>query len=223
MYTAILPMKLNSDRVPNKNFKTIAGRPLYQWILDTLLNSNSIVRIIINTDAPFEQFGDYVNHPRILLRNRSVNLRGDEVSMNLIIKEDLNFADTENIIMTHTTNPLITTETIELALGTYESNLAKNYDSLFSVTKIQGRFYDAEAKAVNHDPNNLIRTQDLNPFFLENSCLYVFSKKSFQRSDARIGVSPCLFTTPTLESVDIDTLDEWKIAAALLSEKINNA
>jgi CMP-N-acetylneuraminic acid synthetase len=223
MYTALLPMKLHSDRVPNKNFKMIAGQPLYQWILGTLLKSTSIDRIVINTDAPFDKFENYANNPRILLRKRSNDLCGDEVSMNLIIKDDLNFVETENVIMTHTTNPLITNETLELALKTFESNLAKNHDSLFSVTKIQGRFYDADAKAVNHDPENLIRTQDLDPYYLENSCLYVFSKKSFQRSDARIGVSPCLFTTPTLESVDIDTLDEWKIAAALLSEKVKNA
>ncbi len=223
MYTALLPMKLNSDRVPNKNFKMIAGRPLYQWILGTLLKSNSIGRIIINTDAPFDKFEDYSDNPRILLRKRSIDLCGDEVSMNLIIKDDLDFVETENVIMTHTTNPLITNETLELALDTFESNLAKKHDSLFSVTKVQGRFYDASANAINHDPENLIRTQDLAPYYLENSCLYVFSKESFQRSNARIGASPCLFTTPTLESIDIDTLDEWKIAAALLNEKVNNA
>jgi len=216
-------MKLNSERVPNKNFKLIAGRPLYQWILDTLLLSPSINQIIINTDAPFENFGSYAQNPKIFLRKRAIELCGDEVSMNLIINDDVNFVGTENFVMTHTTNPLISLETLESAMKTYASNKSEGLDSLFSVTKIQGRFYDPHAKAINHDPENLIRTQDLSPYYLENSCLYVFSKESFKSANARIGVHPSLFETPTLESIDIDTQAEWRIAEALLSEKIEIA
>ena len=216
-------MKLNSERVPNKNFKLIAGRPLYQWILDTLLLSPSINQIIINTDAPFENFGSYAQNPKIFLRKRAINLCGDEVSMNLIINDDINFVGTENLVMTHTTNPLISLYTLESALKTYANNKSEGFDSLFSVTKIQGRFYDLNGKAINHDPANLIRTQDLHPYYLENSCLYVFSKESFKNTNARIGTYPTFFETPTVESIDIDTQAEWLIAQALLSEKIEIA
>ena len=79
--------------------------------------------------------------------------------------------------MTHTTNPLLTSKTIEDALNQYnDAKREDNADSLFGVTKYQTRFYAADGKALNHDPNNLIRTQDLEPWYEENSCIYIFDK-----------------------------------------------
>lgn len=223
MFTALLPMKLNSERVPNKNFKEIAGRPLYQWMLETLLSSSFVDKIIINTDAPFQQFDNYSDHSRVHLRKRSQELCGDEVSMNLIIKNDIDSDEADNFIMTHSTNPLISKETLESAIETYIKNKASGFDSLFSATKIHGRFYDVEAKAINHDPKKLIRTQDLQPYYLENSCLYIFSRQSFFNANARIGLRPLLYETPTIESIDIDTQAEWQIAEALLGKRIKYA
>ena len=48
---ALLPMKAHSERVKGKNFKIFNGKPLYKWILDTLLSTNIIDKVVINTDA----------------------------------------------------------------------------------------------------------------------------------------------------------------------------
>jgi CMP-N-acetylneuraminic acid synthetase len=80
---------------------------------------------------------------------------------------------------------------------------------------MQTRFYDENVKAINHDPDNLIPTQDLEPWFEENSCLYLFTKSSFEKTDARIGENPIMFETSKLESVDIDEAQDWQLAAAL--------
>ena len=48
---ALLPMKANSERVKGKNFKSFCGKPLFKWVLDTLLSCNDIELIVINTDA----------------------------------------------------------------------------------------------------------------------------------------------------------------------------
>jgi CMP-N-acetylneuraminic acid synthetase len=103
-----------------------------------------------------------------------------------------------------------------------EKYLLGEADSLFSVNKVQTRFYKADSSPVNHDPANLIPTQDLEPWFEENSNLYIFTADSFAHSKARIGTSPVLFETPALESLDIDTPDDWELAllaAAFLSGK----
>jgi CMP-N-acetylneuraminic acid synthetase len=55
--------------------------------------------------------------------------------------------------------------------------------------------------------------------FLENSCLYLFEKETFRQTKTRIGKKPILFVTPQLESVDIDTEDDWLVASLLLSQK----
>ena len=51
---ALLPLKAHSERIPGKNFKPLAGKPLFRWILDTLLGIDAIDRVVINTDAQHE-------------------------------------------------------------------------------------------------------------------------------------------------------------------------
>ena len=138
----------------------------------------------------------------MVIRDRKPELCGDMVSMNLILADDIQAVDSETYIMTHTTNPLITSETIRVGLKNLANNPDK--DSLFTVNKIQTRFYREDCSAVNHDPDNLLRTQDLEPWYEENSCLFYFTKKSFMATNARIGKHPLMLVTPPLESLDID-------------------
>ena len=49
--TLLVPMKGNSERVPNKNLKLFNGKPLFHAIIDELITSKYINQIIINTDS----------------------------------------------------------------------------------------------------------------------------------------------------------------------------
>ena len=212
---ALLPMKAHSERVPGKNFRKIAGKPLVFWVLDTLLGVDSISRVVINTDARRELAAvGIADSDRILIRDRRADLCGDLVSMNLIIADDLDSVSADRYVMTHTTNPLLSAETIEDALDRFDRN--DSADSLFTVNRIQTRFYREDGSAVNHDPGNLVRTQDLEPWFEENSCLYVFTASSFAGTAARIGRKPMMYETSPLESQDIDEASDWVVAEALL-------
>ncbi|WP_199886113.1 acylneuraminate cytidylyltransferase family protein [Pseudoalteromonas sp. T1lg23B] len=211
---ALLPMKANSERVKGKNFRNLAGKPLFKWILDSLLESKYIDKVIINTDArEILLENGLVESDRVVIRERAEHLCGDFVSMNLILEDDIKNVDADVYLMTHTTNPLISTNTIDRALEQYLNQ--NEYDSLFTVNKVQTRFYTEDVKPVNHDPDNLVRTQDLTPWFEENSCLYAFTKESFSKTNARIGEKPMMFQTPQLESVDIDEPEDWEMARAL--------
>ena len=153
---------------------------------------------------------------RLLLRDRREEICGDLVSMNLVIQDDLDNVPADVYLMTHTTNPLLSRQTVETALETFLAQQAQGKcDSLFTVNRIQTRFYRADGSAVNHDPAELIRTQDLEPWFEENSCLYLFTRDSFDATGARIGNKPLMFETPALESVDIDEPQDWTMAEAL--------
>ena len=212
---ALLPMKAHSERVPGKNFRKIAGKPLVFWVLDTLLGVDSISRVVINTDARRELAAvGIADSDRVLIRDRRADLCGDLVSMNLIIADDVDSVSADRYVMTHTTNPLLSAETIEDALDRFDRN--DSADSLFTVNRIQTRFYREDGSAVNHDPGNLVRTQDLEPWFEENSCLYVFTASSFASTDARIGRKPMMYETSPLESQDIDEASDWVVAEALL-------
>ena len=216
-FTALLPMKANSQRVPGKNFRLLHGRPLYRWMLDTLLSTQEIDRVIINTDAnQLLDDPELTLDKRVLVRERASILRGDTVSMNKILADDVAHDEGEYFLMTHTTNPFLQCETIRHAMEDFMRGLwAGQCDSLFSVNRFQTRFYRGDASPVNHDPQQLLQTQDLEPWYEENSCLYLFTRESFSQTAARIGNQPMLFETPREESVDIDTPEDWDLAGML--------
>jgi CMP-N-acetylneuraminic acid synthetase len=207
-------MKANSQRVRGKNFRILHGRPLFRWILDALLEIPSIACVVINTDArDILAANGLTESDRVRIRDRKPDLRGDLVSMNRILEDDIRAVPAETYVMTHTTNPMLTSATIAAALARYRDAVAAGTgDSLFTVNRVQSRFYRADGSAVNHDPANLIQTQDLEPWFEENSNLYIFSGGSFAGTRARIGAMPVMFETPKLESVDIDTETDWTLA-----------
>lgn len=214
---ALLPMKAHSERVKSKNFRTFAGRPLYHWMLAKLIAIDEIDEVVINTDAEAELASHGLrqfDNGKLTVRSRPHAIRGDHVSMNLVIADDVANVPADVYLMTHTTNPLLSEDTIRRALQAYQTADAQ-IDSLFTVNRVQTRFYRANGDAVNHDPDNLIRTQDLEPWFEENSNLYIFNPKSFAATGARIGCNPMLFETPKLESIDIDGPEDWALAEAI--------
>jgi len=211
---ALLPLKAHSARVPKKNFRLFCGKPLVRWILDTLLSIDAVECIVINTDARGElrDIGIF-DDQRVAIRDRRSDLCGDDISMNKVLADDIDAVDARVYLMTHATNPLLSSTTICAALNAFALGVEQDtVDSLFTVNRFQSRFYRADARPVNHDPANLVPTQDLEPWFEENSNLYIFSRESFAATGARIGPRPMMFETPKLESFDIDTLEDWNLA-----------
>ncbi len=215
---ALLPMKGNSERVKNKNMRNFNGSPLFHAITKTLLASKFISQVVINTDSNAiaenarNTFGD-----NVLIINRPETIRGDFVSMNDIIAYDVEKIEAEHFIQTHSTNPLLKTKTIDNAIKVYFENI-DIYDSVFGVTKVQTRFYNKEARPINHNPEELLRTQDLEPYYEENSNLYIFSKSAFKNAgEKRICLKPHIFEINKLEAVDIDNEEDF-ILAELLSK-----
>jgi len=214
---ALLPIKGHSERLPGKNFRQFCGKPLFRWILDTLLSLPEIGLVVINTDVrkAFEELGVDLM-PRVQLRDRKTELCGDLVSMNLILEDDIAAVPADFYVMTHATNPLLGATTISRAIAAFRDRRARgDVDSLFTVNRFQSRIYGSDARPLNHDPHNLIRTQDLEPWFEENSNLYLFTAASFRGARARIGSRPMLYETPRLESVDIDDQEGWDVAEAI--------
>ena len=167
-----------------KNIRLLNGKPVCHWILEALSNSKYIDEIVINTDS--NKIKEIVSAFKLVkVIDRPDYLLGDAVSIQPLIAHDIEFAKNEIIFQTHSTNPLLKTETIDTAIETYFKNIAK-YDTLFSVTPLQQRFYFKNGKPVGHDPNKLIQTQLLEPIYHENSCMYIFSRET-NRKYKRLG------------------------------------
>ncbi|MCQ0113116.1 cytidylyltransferase domain-containing protein [Zhouia amylolytica] len=215
--TALLPMKGNSERVPNKNLKDFYGKPLYHRVLSTLLDSKYITEIIINTDSMLLK-EDILKHfpKKVKIHDRPESIQGDMVSMNKIIEFDLNNSDGDIFLQTHSTNPLLKVQSLNDAIERMLNKGGDMFDSIFSVTKLQTRLYDEKGKPFNHNPEELLRTQDLPPLYEENSNFYIFSKDSFfENEKKRIGKNPLMFQIDKIEAIDIDEPQDFIIAESL--------
>ena len=215
---ALLPMKGHSERLPNKNIKKMGNKPLFFYITDTLRRCKEIDRIVINTDS--EKIADLATQKYgedVEISWRPKELSGDFVPMNRIIEYEVyRLNDDGHFLQTHSTNPLIRSSTISEAIDTYFRRIKRGeIDSLFSVTEIRTRLYDKELKPINHDPDELIRTQDLTPLYEENSNIYIFSYQSFMKKKSRLGARPGMFLIEKEEAMDIDSPSDWNIVSSL--------
>jgi CMP-N-acetylneuraminic acid synthetase len=213
---ALVPMRHHSQRVPGKNYRPLAGRPLYQHIIESLLAVPQIDRIVVDTDSEPVISGLETGFPSVQVIRRPENLRADDVSMNDILLHDTSQLEADFYLQTHSTNPLLKSATIARAIqGLVDVYPEK--DSLFSVTRLQTRLYDQAGRALNHNPAELIQTQDLPPVYEENSCLYMFTRDRLKQRHHRIGERPLMFEIAAEEAWDIDDELDFAICDFLMS------
>jgi CMP-N-acetylneuraminic acid synthetase len=216
---ALVPMRHTSVRVPEKNFRTIAGKPLYSYILDTLMRVSEIERIVVNTDSAVISQGLESNYPEVQIIERPKRLLGDDVPMNEILLHDVSVVNSKYYLQTHSTNPLMKPETFSAAIDKFLSE-RREHDALFGVTRRQVRIWDEDVHPINHDPEKLENTQDLAPFYEENSCLYLFTRQAIQGSKNRLGSRPSMFEVPPLEAIDVDTEADFELVRLLIESEI---
>lgn len=209
-----MPMKGESERVYNKNMRLFNGQPLCSVMLDKLCASSLIDKVIVNTDSVEIRAFIESRYKNVVVVERPTHLLGHDVSMNKIIDYDITLFPADLYFQTHSTNPLLKEETITAAIQEFIGSKS-NKDSLFSVTRFQTRFYHENGDALNHDPEVLIKTQDLPVLYEENSCIYLFTKEAFEKNKKRIGDNPILFEMEQLEAVDIDVEEEFVLAEKL--------
>ena len=213
---ALVPMRHHSQRVPGKNYRMLAGRPLFHHILQTLQAVPEVSEIAVDTNSEIVERGLKTHFPSVRFIPRPSHLTADDVSMNDILEHDTTLVEADYYLQTHTTNPLLRAATIGGAIHEFLGGRS-TYDSLFSVTRWQTRLYDQHARALNHDPSELIQTQDLPPVFEENSCLYIFTRADLMSRHHRIGTRPLMFEIPANEAWDIDDELDFAICDFLLS------
>ena len=216
---ALVPMRHHSQRVPGKNYRPLAGKPLFQHILETLNAVPEIETVIVDTDSEPVMDGIRRLFPSVKLIQRPEHLRADDVPMNDILLYDTAQVPADFYLQTHSTNPLLKAETVSNAIKKFAADYPK-YDSLFSVTRLQTRLYFQDGRAINHNPLELIQTQDLPPVYEENSCIYLFTRGNLERKKHRIGDKPLMFEIDADEAWDIDEELDFEIADFLMRKRL---
>ncbi len=216
---ALVPMRHHSQRVPGKNYRPLAGKPLYQHILDTLLACDGLTEIVVDTDSPVVLEGVERMYPQVMRLERPEHLRADSVPMNEILLYDTSQVEADFYLQTHSTNPLLRSETVSAAITKLVESYPA-YDSLFGVTRLQTRLWDQLARPVNHNPAILLQTQDLPPIYEENSCLYIFTRDNLRSRRNRLGERPLMFEIDRAEAWDIDEELDFLIVDLLMQHRL---
>lgn len=206
---AVVPMKLNNRRLPQKNTKSFTnGKPLCYYILSTLLQVKEIDEVYVYCSNP-----DIVEFipKEVKYLKRSESLDQDTTKMNEVLACFAKDVPADVYVMTHTTAPFISKESISKGIAAVKSG---EYDSSFAAKKLQD-FLWKDGKPFNYELNNIPRTQDLEPLYEETSGFYIYKSEIMTKLDRRIGEKPYIVEVGEIESVDIDELEDFVIADAI--------
>ena len=213
---ALVPMRHHSQRVPGKNYRMIAGKPLYAHIIETLLQVPELSAIVVDTDSDVILEGLNKNYPTVICLRRPDQLRADDIPMNEILIHDTGEVQADLYLQTHSTNPLLKAETISRGINELLDHYPA-YDSLFGVTRRQVRLWDQLGRPINHNPAVLLQTQDLPPVFEENSCMYIFTRSHLTARRNRLGERPMMFEIDPQEAWDVDNEVDFSLTEMMLN------
>lgn len=211
---AIVPMRHSSERVKGKNYRPLAGAPLFHHIVNTLRAVEQVDEIVVDTDSELIMADVAESFPDVTLVLRPEHLRDGATPMNDVLLNTVEQVGADLVLQTHSTNPFLSARTIADAIARLDDG-GDTWDSAFGVTRLQARLWTADAKPLNHDPAVLLRTQDLAPVYLENSCFYLFTPELLRRTGNRIGERPLLVEVPPEEALDIDEESDFRLAEAV--------
>ncbi len=208
---ALVPIKLNNQRLPGKNIKSFQdGKPLIQYILTTLNQLSYEIDIYVYCSD--EIIKHYLVGKTQYLK-RSSELDKDETKINEVIESFVSDVNADIYLMAHATSPFITKKSIEKGL---KAVLDEGKDSAFAVKALQD-FMWKDGKPHNYSLDAIPRTQDLEKVFIETSGFYIFKKEVFVNHYRRIGINPQLIEVSEIEAIDIDTKEDFTLAEAILN------
>lgn len=208
---AFVPIKLNNQRLPGKNLLPLGGKPLCRHILETLTNIKLIDESYVYCSD--EEIRKYIpNGIRFLKRDKKLD--GDKVKGAEIYRSFISEVDADYYLLLHATSPFTGAKTISNAVDAVRCG---NYDSAFSAERIQ-TFAWFKGKPINYCLDNVPRTQDIEPIWVETSGFYLFSKDMFLRHNRRIGDAPYIAEVSGLEAIDIDEKKDYELAQRMLGE-----
>lgn len=205
---SFIPIKLNNQRLPGKNLMELAGRPLCDYIFETINQVDTIEEKYVYCSD--EVIKNYIPEGITFLK-RDPYLDGFQVKGLEIIECFVDDVDADVYVLTHVTQPFTKSESIKKAL---DKVLNEGYDSAFSCVKIQDYCW-YEGKPFNYDMKDIVTTQNLEPIYMETGAFFIFRKEVFKKLHQRIGENPYMHVIDQFEAVDIDTAEDFEFAKAV--------
>lgn len=209
---AIMPIKLQNERCPGKNIRNLGDKPLLQYELETLKQTEvcSSINVYCSSKDVIPYIPEGVN---FIKRPEELDLPTSNFTQ--IFDCFMKTIDADIYLYAHATAPFISLETMEQCI---DAVMSGKYDSAFCAKKLQDYLW-SDGKPLNFDGSDIPRTQDLQPIYQETSGVYVFTKQVFEKYRRRIGNNPFIKEVSFKESIDIDNPEDFELAEILLNNR----
>ena len=222
----IIPARGGSKRIPGKNIKMFAGKPIIGYPIKELLGSNQFGSVYVSTDDPeialiAESFGAMVPglRPSVLANDyaTTVDVIGSEI-VRFKLDEDPELI----VCCVYPTTPLLKSEEVLEASNLLNS---KKWDYIISTKKVrilpQRSFYLDEYQRIKlHFPEHEnSRTQDLEISYEDAGQFYCSKAKNWVAKTPMFTSNSTLYEISSLMTHDIDTIDDWSEAENFFKSK----
>lgn len=205
---AFVCIRTNNERLPGKNFLEISGMPMYFWIFKSLLKVKYIDKVFLYSSS-IKEYKDLPSEVVWVKRDKHFD---QNVSCSSLLKSFCKKKYFDYYLLAHATSPFTNAKSISEMIEEFNKN--DFYDSAFTCSKINS-FLWYKGSPVNFDPADIKRTQDMEPYFLENVGGYIFSYEQIIKSSKRVGIKPLMWQVPIHECIDVDTIQDYYFAKEL--------
>ena len=206
---AFVPIKMNNERLPGKNTKKFSnGRPLISYILETLKLVEGLDGIYVYCSDP--EIKKFLPEGIYYLR-RDTYLDLSSTSFNEVLTSFAEEIAADIYVLAHATAPFIKKENFEKGIEAVKSG---KYDSALAVRKMQ-EFLWVDDHPFNFSPEQIPRTQDLKPFYIETCGMYIYTSDLIKKEKRRVGDMPYLIPVSKIEACDINDPEDFIFADAV--------
>lgn len=210
----IFPIKLTNERLPGKNTKEFSdGTPLIYFVQRNLIATDIVDEVYCYcSDESVEKY--LLDGVKLKVRDKRLDL--PTVTSNDILSEIAKEIVADIYVYAMATAPFLKPESIKNAIKMVASG---EHDSAMPVIEMRDYLWK-DGKALNFDPNNTPRSQDLEPVYLETCGVFIINRDVILDGGRRIGRNPYMFTVNSIEAIDIDYPEDFLIAEAIYSTVI---
>ncbi len=225
---AIIPARSGSKGLPDKNIKTINGKPLMAWSILAAKDSGLFDEIMVSTDS--EEYKDIAmefgaNVPFLRNADTSTDVASTwdavrEVIVNYEERYDQSF---DTVCLLQPTSPLRTSKDGINAFQIFEE---KKADAVVSVCKLEHAIKTINTLPVDGcmdgflDSRSNARRQDAGEYYRLNGAIYIQKVSLLLKGENIYGPKSFAYIMDKAHSVDIDDINDFRMADFLMSSRI---
>ncbi len=210
---ALIPLRGGSKSIPQKNIRSIAGKPLAAWVLDAATNSSNIDKIFVSTDS--NEIAEVVQSLGlgVDIIFRPPELATDEASTESVMQHFMTRVGFDLLVTIQATSPLLTAEDLDEAITEFHDC---QFDSMLSAVRTKRFFWDNDFKPINYDPSCRPRRQDFEGSFMENGAFYITKRNILKHNESRLGGKVGIYEMNDISALEIDEPGDWERVEQLI-------